>query len=80
MLQLGSSRGKGMLRGGGTRRPAHAGRLTRWERLAFAVLFLLMLAYIVAVIVLAIRSHSGGHANGAGAALPDRVHTGSTGR
>ncbi|HEY7146280.1 MAG TPA: hypothetical protein VH637_18720 [Streptosporangiaceae bacterium] len=46
-----------MLRGGGERRvPAHAGRLTRWERLAFALVFLLMIGYIVVVTVAAARS------------------------
>lgn len=50
-----------MLRGGGVgRRPAHAGRLTRWERLAFALVFLLMVAYILAVTISAVRSHGGG--------------------
>jgi hypothetical protein len=49
-----------MLRGGGVRRPpAHAGRLTGWERLAFAVVFLLMVVYIVAVTVSAVRAHGG---------------------
>ena len=53
-------RGKNMLRGGGKRRPpAHAGRLTRWERVAFAVLFILMLLYILAVTISAIRSGRG---------------------
>ncbi len=46
-----------MLRGLGQRRPpAHAGRLTRWERIAFAVVFLSMLLYVLAVIVSAVRS------------------------
>ena len=48
-----------MLRGGGRRRPAHAGRLTRWERVAFAVIFLLMLLYILAVTISAVRSANG---------------------
>ncbi len=48
-----------MLSGGGKRRPAHAGRLTRWERAAFAVVFLLMLLYILAVTISAIRSGDG---------------------
>ncbi len=48
-----------MLRGGGVRRPpAHAGRLTRWERLAFAVVFVLMVGYVLAVTIAAVRSHS----------------------
>jgi hypothetical protein len=58
-------RGKFMLRGGSERRPpAHAGRLTRWERVAFAVIFLLMIAYIVAVTILALRAHDGGPPHG----------------
>ncbi len=49
-----------MLRGGGKRPPpAHAGRLMRWERVAFAVVFLLMLLYILAVTISAVRSGSG---------------------
>ena len=48
-----------MLRGGGVRRPAHAGRLTRWERLAFAVVFVLMVVYVLAVTISAVRSHGG---------------------
>ena len=48
-----------MLRGGGVRRPAHAGRLTRWERLAFALVFVLMVVYVLAVTVAAMRSHGG---------------------
>jgi len=46
-----------MLRGGGVRRPAHAGRLTRWEQLAFAVVFVLMVVYVLAVTISAVRSH-----------------------
>jgi hypothetical protein len=54
------SRGKSMLRGGGARRPpAHAGPLTRWERLAFAVVFVLMVGYVLAVTIAAVRSHGG---------------------
>jgi hypothetical protein len=49
-----------MLRGVGKRPPpAHAGRLTRWERVAFAVVFLLMLLYVLAVTISAVRSDSG---------------------
>jgi hypothetical protein len=49
-----------MLRGGGVRRPpAHAGRLSRWERLTFAVVFVLMVAYVLAVTIAAVRSHGG---------------------
>jgi|CZKT01.1.fsa_nt_gi hypothetical protein len=49
-----------MLRGGGVRRPpAHAGRLTRWERLAFAAVFVLMVAYVLAVTISAATSHGG---------------------
>jgi hypothetical protein len=38
-------------------RPAHAGRLPRWERLAFAVVFALMAAFVVAVTISAARAH-----------------------
>ena len=49
-----------MLRGVGKRPPpAHAGRLTRWERVTFAVVFLLMLLYILAVTISAVRSGNG---------------------
>jgi cytochrome oxidase Cu insertion factor (SCO1/SenC/PrrC family) len=53
-------RGKNMLRGVGKRPPpAHAGRLTRWERVAFAMVFLLMLLYVLAVTISAVRSGNG---------------------
>ena len=55
-----SSGGRICSGGGGKRRPpAHAGRLTRWERVAFAVVFILMLLYILAVTISAIRSGYG---------------------
>jgi hypothetical protein len=51
------SSGGVMFKGGGRRRrPAHVGRLTMWERLAFAGVFLLMIVFIVVVTVTAVRS------------------------
>lgn len=47
-----------MLRGPGVRgTPAHAGSLSPWERLAFALAFALMAAFVVIVTVSAARSH-----------------------
>ena len=54
-----------MLRGGGERRPpAHAGRLTRWERVAFALIFLLMVGYIVAATMASLHAHHHSQAPG----------------
>jgi hypothetical protein len=38
--------------------------LTRWERVAFAAIFLLMIAYIVAVTIMALRAHHTGSPHG----------------
>jgi hypothetical protein len=38
-------------------RPVHAGRLPRWERLAFALVFALMISFVVVVSVSAARDH-----------------------
>src|SRR5450432_186977 len=38
-------------------RPLHAGRLPRWERLAFALVFALMIAFVVMVTISAARAH-----------------------
>jgi hypothetical protein len=53
-------------------RPAHAGRLPRWERLAFAAVFALMITFVAVVTISSIRAHrqqpgppSGGSAAGA---------------
>lgn len=53
-------------------RPVHAGRLPRWERLAFAVVFALMITFVAVVTISSIRAHrqqpgtpSGGPARGA---------------
>jgi hypothetical protein len=40
--------------------PAHAGSLSPWERLAFALAFALMAAFVVVVTVSAARAHQGG--------------------
>lgn len=45
-----------------TREPAHAGKLRGWERLVFAVVFVLMTGFVAAVTVVAMRSgHPSAH-------------------
>jgi hypothetical protein len=39
------------------RRPGHAGPLPRWERLAFALVFALMILFVVVMSVSAARDH-----------------------
>jgi hypothetical protein len=48
-------------------RPVHAGRLPRWERLAFALVFALMILFVVVLSISAARDH--GDPAGAGSAL-----------
>jgi hypothetical protein len=56
-------------------RPSHAGRLPRWERLAFAAVFALMITFVAVVTIVSIRAHrqpgtpSGGSAGRAAPAL-----------
>jgi hypothetical protein len=38
-------------------RPVHAGRLPRWERLAFAAVFALMITFVAVVTISSIRAH-----------------------
>jgi hypothetical protein len=55
-----------------SRRPAHAGRLPLWERLAFGVVFALMAAFVVAMTMSAAKSgkHSGNDAGVAAGSIP----------
>lgn len=56
-----------MIREPGARKaPAHAGRLSWWEQLAFALAFALMAAFVVAVTVAAIRAREHGGPAGSG--------------
>ena len=56
-----------MLREPGARKaPAHAGRLSWWEQLAFALAFALMAAFVVAVTVAAVRARQHGGPAGSG--------------
>lgn len=51
-------------------RPAHAGSLVPWDRLAFAALFTVMAAFIVVVVVLSAHSRGHGGPAGSGAGQP----------
>jgi hypothetical protein len=48
-------------------RPVHAGRLPRWERLAFALVFALMILFVVVLSISAARDH--GDPTGTGGSL-----------
>jgi len=45
-------------------RPVHAGRLAGWERLAFALVFALMMAFVVVITISSARAHGQGGAGG----------------
>jgi hypothetical protein len=51
-------------------RPAHAGRLPRWERLAFAAVFALMITFVAVITISSIRAHRHQPGGSVGGAAP----------